>query len=171
MTTDKIFKILKDKFGEKIVDANAKVIEPFAVVEASAIAEACEFLKNDPEMSFNSLMCLSGVDQDEENLRIVYHLFSIGKKVKITLHVIVPKKKPNVKSVAGVWSTANWHEREAFDLFGIKFEGHPDLRRILLPDDWEGHPLRKDYVVQETYNNFPVPYPQEDGDNENNNND
>jgi len=124
----------------------------------------CSFLKSDSEMVFKSLMSLSGVDHDEEHLRVVYHLYSIEKDHKITLDVIVPKSDPKVPTVANVWRTADWHEREAFDLIGVVFDGHPDMRRILLPDDWEGHPLRKDYETPEMYNGIPVLYPKENNE-------
>jgi NADH-quinone oxidoreductase subunit C len=100
---------------------------------------------------------LSGVDL-KGRLAVVYQLFSMVKKHKITLKVEVPTDAPNVQSVESIWKTANWHEREAYDLYGITFIGHPDLRRILLPYDWEGHPLRKDYQVPEYYNGMKVPY-------------
>jgi NADH-quinone oxidoreductase subunit C len=89
---------------------------------------------------------------------VVYHLASVVHNHKIVLKAICTKENPHVQSVADVWGTANWHEREAFDLIGIVFDGHPDLRRILLPYDWEGHPLRKDYKVPEFYNGMKVPY-------------
>jgi len=92
---------------------------------------------------------------------LVYNLFSMKHRHKIALRVDLPRDNPRVPSVESVWRTADWHEREAYDLFGIHFEGHPDLRRILCPDDWEGYPLRKDYVVQEYYHGIRVPY-QED---------
>ena len=91
-------------------------------------------------------------------LQLVYHLYSFVHYHKIILKVIVPKDNPVVQSVYDVWATAEWHEREAFDMVGMKYENHPDLRRILCPDDWEGYPLRKDYKVQEFYNGMKVPY-------------
>jgi len=82
---------------------------------------------------------------------VVYNLYSLTHRHRVTLKVVMPREGAHVASVTGIWAAANWHEREAYDLTGIVFDGHPDLRRILLPDDWEGHPLRKDYEVQETY--------------------
>jgi len=89
---------------------------------------------------------------------VVYNLASIAKKHKLNLRVEVPAENPTIPSVESTWKTADWHEREAFDMFGIVFSGHPDLRRILMPYDWEGHPLRKDYQVPEFYNGMKVPY-------------
>ncbi|MFA6542090.1 MAG: NADH-quinone oxidoreductase subunit C, partial [Bacteroidota bacterium] len=91
-------------------------------------------------------------------LGVTYHLYSMVHRHKFVLKVEVPTDAPNIPSVESVWKTANWHEREAFDMYGIQFSGHPDLRRILLPDDWEGYPLRKDYEVPEFYNGMRVPY-------------
>ena len=162
MTAEEIFKKLREKFGDKILEIDLEAVEPLATVAPKSIAEIAAFLKNEPDLGFTSLMCLSSIDLDEENLQVVYHLHSIEHSHKIILAVVVPKRNPKVPTVSSVWRTADWHEREAYDLMGTKFTGHPDLRRILCPDDWEGHPLRKDYVVQEFYRDMPVPYPEED---------
>jgi NADH-quinone oxidoreductase subunit C len=98
------------------------------------------------------------VDFADGNLGVVYHLYSLPKRHKVTLKVIIPKDTPNVKTVSGVWATADWHEREAYDMIGIIFDGHKYLRRILLDDDWVGHPLRKDFEVPEFYHGMKVPY-------------
>ena len=116
------------------------------------------FLRDDSAMQFDYLSCLSGVDYNNGTLGIVYHLSSMVHKHKIVLKTFCKKENPHIQSVSDVWGTANWHEREVFDLFGIIIDGHPDLRRILLPDDWEGNPLRKDYKVQEFYHGMKVPY-------------
>lgn len=162
MKIEEIYKKLKKSFGDKILEIDLEILEPVVGVEPQAIAEVCGFLKSDPDLKFTSLMCLSSIDLDEENLLAVYHLHSMEHNHKITLGVTVPKNATKIASVTGVWRTADWHEREAYDLMGFEFEGHPDHRRILCPDDWEGHPLRKDYVVQEIYRNMRVPYPEED---------
>lgn len=133
------------------------LVDPYIKISPNHILEATKFLRDDEEMLFDFLSCLSGVDL-KGRLAVVYQLFSMVKKHKITLKVEVPTDAPNVQSVESIWKTANWHEREAYDLYGITFIGHPDLRRILLPYDWEGHPLRKDYQVPEYYNGMKVPY-------------
>ena len=92
-------------------------------------------------------MCLSGADY-KDRFEVVYHLYSMENKHKITLKATVDRNNPEIDSVAGIWATADWHERECYDLVGIKFIGHPDRRRILMPEDWEGHPLRKDYPLK-----------------------
>jgi NADH-quinone oxidoreductase subunit C len=124
-------------------------------VAAQSLQKVAAYLANNEELGFGSLMCLSGLDLGEE-LQVVYHLASIKHKHKLTLKVTVPKASPEVPTVEGVWPTAGWHEREAFDLFGIEFPGHSDLRRILMPEDWEGHPLRKDYKPPMDYRGIPV---------------
>jgi NADH-quinone oxidoreductase subunit C len=159
MTQQEIFDKLKDKFGESILELKSdKPVDPFITVSPENIDEICFFLRDYEEFLFDSLSCLSGVDYADGNLGVTYHLFSYALKQKVILKVIVPKDKTDVKSVTSVWSTADWHEREAYDLIGINFIGHPDLRRILLPDDWVGYPLRKDYEVPEFYNGMKVPY-------------
>ena len=95
-------------------------------------------------------------------LEVIYNLYSLPLNHSLMLQVKLPREQPIIPSVTEIWKGANWHEREAFDLFGITFEGHPDLRRILLPDDWEGHPLLKDYQQQEYYRGMKVKYEQQD---------
>ena len=147
---------LQERFGAAIREYHEEGLQPFAVIEPGRLAEVGAFLRDDPELRFDSLMCLSGVDTTKE-LVVVYHLFSYSLGHKFTLKVLLPREAPEVPSVSALWPTANWHERECYDLFGVIFTGHPDLRRILLPEDWEGWPLRKDYVVQEYYHGIRVP--------------
>ncbi len=149
---------LQNKFGEAILVSKVDVRQPWLQIDAKAITEVCLYLRDEPKLQFNYLSCLSGMDYNNGTLGVVYHLSSTVTKLKLVLKVIVPKEQPHIPTVSSVWGTANWHEREAYDMFGIIFTGHPDLRRILLPDDWEGHPLRKDYKVQEFYHGMKVPY-------------
>lgn len=108
------------------------------------------FLAGDADLAFTYLSDVTAVDRfpGEPRFELNYHLLSIPKRNSLRLRVRLPGDTPVTESVMPVWPTANWHEREIFDLFGIRFEGHPNLRRMLLPDDWEGHPLRKDYPVE-----------------------
>lgn len=129
--------------------------EPFLDIPREALPAAAQHLKSDPELAFDNLLCLSALERPE-HLETVYHLFSFRHRRKITLKTRCPKDDPVIPSVAAVWRTAEWHEREAFDLVGIRFSGHPDLRRILLPEDWEGHPLRKDYQPPASYHGIPL---------------
>ncbi|MCX7833654.1 MAG: NADH-quinone oxidoreductase subunit C [Ignavibacteria bacterium] len=159
MEINDIYNLLKSAFDEGIIDLKTDIpLEPFIIVDANKINAVSYFLRDERSLQFDFLNCLSGVDLDSDNLAVVYHMSSFVHKHKLKIKVIVPKSNPVVKSVYDVWATAEWHEREAYDLFGIIFEGNPDLRRILLPEDWEGYPLRKDYKVQEFYRGMRVPY-------------
>lgn len=162
MSPAEIHEKLKSLFGDAILDFNDEVLDPYIQVKPEHILEIARFLKEDSELEFTSLMCLSGLDYGaDDDLGVAYSLHSMKHKHRITIRVNVPRDNPRLSSVESIWRTADWHEREAYDLVGIYFENHPDLRRILCPDDWEGHPLRKDYVVQEFYHGIRVPY-QED---------
>jgi NADH-quinone oxidoreductase subunit C len=109
-----------------------------------------EFLARESDLSFAYLSDITAVDRFplEPRFDLNYHVLSIPRREALRLRVLLPGASPGVESVVQVWPTANWHEREIFDLFGVHFEGHPDLRRLLMPDNWEGHPLRKDYPVE-----------------------
>lgn len=159
MNPEEIHQKLQERFGAQILECNSAATAPYIRVAASAIHEIGVHMRHDPDLQFDSLMCLSGVDYGpEKSLGVVYHLFSTTKRHKITLKVEVPRQDGTLPTVCDIWRTAEWHEREAYDLYGMRFEQHPDLRRILLPDDWEGHPLLKDYQVQEFYHGIRVPY-------------
>ena len=147
------------KFGEGIAAFEAGALQPWAVVTADAIGEVAAFCKADPDLSFDNLMCLSAVDYpkaEPPRFEVVYHLWSYRHAHGFVLKVFLPREDARVPTVEGTWGVANWHEREAYDLFGIVFEGHSDLRRILLPDDWTGYPLRKDWVDPDFYNGLHV---------------
>lgn len=120
------------------------------VVPRERLWRAAEFLQAEPGLQFDFLSDISAVDRFplEPRFEVNYHLLSIPLRQTVRLRVWLPGKDPVIPTVIPVWPTANWHEREIFDLFGIRFEGHPDLHRILMPDDWEGYPLRKDYPVE-----------------------
>jgi len=119
-------------------------------VDRAAIREACALLREDAECAFNFLSDITCVDwyPSEPRFEVVYHLLSISKKERVRLKVRLNSGSPAVESLTSVWPGANYFEREVFDLFGIRFTGHPYLRRILMPEDWEGYPLRKDYPVE-----------------------
>jgi NADH-quinone oxidoreductase subunit C len=146
-----IFESLKGKFGDAVAELQSEAVRPpFVVVSAASLPEIARFLRDDPAMKFDSLMCLSGVDC-KDRFAVAYHLHSLAHRHHIGLKVFLPKENPSLPSVDAVWPAANFMERETFDLFGIVFEGSKDLRRILLPEDWEGYPLRKDYKYPESY--------------------
>lgn len=119
-------------------------------VEKGSIREACAILRDDPECPFNYLCDLTAVDwyPSEPRFEVVYHLLSIPRKERVRLKAKLDGSSPAIESVTSVWPSANFYEREVFDLFGVRFTGHPNLKRIMMPDDWEGHPLRKDYPVE-----------------------
>ncbi len=159
MIAQEIYNALQERFADALLEAKLDgVLNPWIKVAPDRIKDVAQFLRDDERLAFDSLMCLSGMDYTGGTLGVVYHLHSMQWNHKITLKVDVPADNPHVQSVASVWRTANWHEREAYDMFGIIFDGHPDLRRILMPYDWVGHPLRKDYQVPEFYNGMKVPY-------------
>jgi len=124
--------------------------ETTVVVPAQSLLRVAEYLASEPSLRFTFLSDLSAVDRFpiEPRFELNYHVLSLDRKERLRLRVRLPGAEPAVASVIPVWPTANWHERETFDLFGIRFNGHPDLTRILLPDEWEGYPLRKDYPVE-----------------------
>jgi len=171
MTSAEIIPILEEKFGGRIKSKKLDALDPFVVVDPADLLEVCRFLRDDPRLHFDLLNCISGVDYlepdpkkapkagFEPHTEVVYHLSSFAHPgQRFVLKLILPRWKddkpgriPEVPSVTSLWPAADWHEREVYDLSGIWFEGHPDLRRILLAEDWVGHPLRKDYE-------FPLEY-------------
>jgi len=145
---DQVERRLRERFPDVPFrrQEGAAVRDHTLYLPADRLVEVCTFLRDDPALAFAMLMSVSGVDllPSEPRFEVVYHLLSLTHNSRFVLKVQVPEAKPRVPSVSGLWPTANWHEREAYDFYGILFDGHPDLTRILLPDDWEGWPLRKD---------------------------
>lgn len=127
------------------------------LVAADKLVEIARELHTNPETYFDQLSCVTGIDT-VNNMEVIYHLYSIPFNRSLALKVILPRDNPTVPSLCSVWKTANWLERETYDMYGIIFEEHPDLRRILMPADWEGYPLRKDYKEQEKYRDVQVKY-------------
>jgi NADH-quinone oxidoreductase subunit C len=156
--------ILTEKFGEDvIVGEETTGLQPALLINPDRIADVCLELRDNPKTYFDFLSCLSGVDYGVEANRfgVVYHLASIPYQTQLTLKVSKENNRdleelPSFPTISSVYRAADWHEREAFDMEGIFFEGHPDLRRILLPDDWEGYPLRKDYKTAEYYKGIKI---------------
>jgi NADH-quinone oxidoreductase subunit C len=124
------------------------------------IVSVCKVLYQHPELYFDMLSCVTGIDNGVAagTIDIAYNLYSIPFNLHLMIKVTIPRDNGSVESVSSIWRTAEWHEREIFDMFGVHFEKHPDLRRILMPADWEGHPLRKDYKQQEYYRNIKLDY-------------
>ena len=135
---------------EAVQSANFDRNELTIYVDRSAIREACAILKTSAEVQFNFLSDLTCVDlyPSEPRFEVVYHLLSMKRKERVRLKVQLPGSDASLESITSDWPAANFFEREIFDLFGVRFQGHPYLRRLLMPEDWEGHPLRKDYPVE-----------------------
>jgi NADH-quinone oxidoreductase subunit C len=170
MTAAEIVSVLDQRLPGRIKDRKLDALDPFVVVEPGYLVEMCRVLRDDPALKFDVLNCITGVDYletdakkaakagFEPHLEVVYHLSSFTHRHRFVVKVVLPRWKgntpgelPEVPSLTGLWETANWHERETYDLCGALFTGHPDLTRILLAEDWVGHPLRKDYE-------FPLEY-------------
>ena len=157
MTFPEITYLLTAQFGPDI-QINTQNPQPYLTVQTSQLVDICQFLRDDERLFFDLLACVTAIDNGLEanTMEVIYNLTSIPYEHNLMLKVVVPRNTgarqlPSVPSVAHIWRTADWHEREAFDLVGVQFEGHPDLRRILLPTDWVGHPLRTDYQEEEQY--------------------
>jgi NADH-quinone oxidoreductase subunit C len=170
MTAAEIVAALEEKFGAKVKSKGLEAIDPFVVVEPGDLVEVCRFLKEDGRLGFDLLHNISGVDYlepdpkkaakagYEPHVEVVYHLQSFRHRHRFVVKLVLPRWKggqagqlPEVPSLTGLYASANWHEREVYDLVGVYFTGHPDMTRILLSEDWVGHPLRKDYE-------FPLEY-------------
>jgi NADH-quinone oxidoreductase subunit C len=152
MNALEVYSALEKQFPGKVSDFKGDVFEPWLLVERSSIVAVCTFLRDGPGLDFHVLSDLTAIDwPKDERIQIVYHLFSYIYNHQIVLKVDLARENPRIATVEGVWKVANWFEREIYDLFGVIFDGHSDLRRIMLPEDWTGYPLRKDYVEQEEY--------------------
>ena len=165
MTAQEIHDKIQEKFPEVISEFNDSVLQPYIKCSPKSFNEVCQFLRDDDDLAFDALMNCSGVDYGDE-LGVVYHLYSMNHRHKIVLKVNVSREQAEIPTVADIWRTADWHEREIFDLYGIHFTNHPDMRRILLPDDWEGYPLRKDYVQPQFYNGIEIAHPDMKGNSD-----
>jgi NADH-quinone oxidoreductase subunit C len=170
MIAQDIAALLEQQFPGKVTGKDTAAIDPWISIEPSVWLEVAQFCRDDSRLSFDLLQCISGVDYLEPDpkkvkkagfdphLEVLYHLFSFKHRHKVLLKLVLPRWKndkpgeiPVVPSVARIWPTADWHEREVYDLSGIQFVGHPNLIRILCPEDWVGYPLRKDYEFPEEY--------------------
>ena len=164
MSFKEVKQLLIEQFGEEIIVGEETTgLQPALLIAPDRIADVCLELRNNPATYFDFLACITGMDYGTTANRfgVVYHLSSIPYQMQLTLkisreHTRNTDDLPVFPTVSNVYKTAEWHEREAFDLLGIYFEGHPDLRRILLPDDWEGYPLRKDYQAAEYYKGIKI---------------
>ena len=142
---------IKEKFADQVIEVVEFRDQVSVIVKRDQILSILKFLHDDPLLSLNHLQDLTAVDyskKKEIRFEVVYNLYSIRHRHKVRIRAQVPENDTKIDSVVPIWSGANWHERECYDMFGITFTGHPDLRRILMPEDWEGFPLRKDYPLK-----------------------
>jgi NADH-quinone oxidoreductase subunit C len=145
-----IYERMKERYPDVVLETSEKKPDPFAVIDPAALLDVCRYLHDDPELAMDCLSNETGVDF-KDRIEVIYHLFSYRHRHGAVLKVKLPRATPRVATVEGIWKSANWMEREIFDLLGVNFEGHSDLRRILMPEDWPGHPLRKDFVEPQEY--------------------
>lgn len=157
---DQILEIIKESCVKAPpgVDENAT---PRAVkIDKEDLLRVASSLQRSPATYFDMLSCITGIDNgpDAATMEVAYNLYSIPFDHHLMIKVLLPRDQPEIESLVHIWKTADWHEREIFDMYGINFLHHPDLRRILMPADWIGHPLRKDYKHQEYYRDIKVEY-------------
>lgn len=155
----RIVEALKSRFGEQAIEVFEFRGELTLIVPKENIVEVCRFLRDDPVFKFDFLADLSGLDMftPVKRFAAVYNLYSLTNKHRIRLKVFTEEEDPKLPTVTGVWEGANWHERETYDMFGIIFEGHPDLRRVYMPEEFEHHPLRKDFPLMGIPGSLPLP--------------
>ncbi|MEK7250853.1 MAG: NADH-quinone oxidoreductase subunit C [Bacteroidota bacterium] len=156
---DLIAEKLKTQFPESIEATNEFRGDLTIQVKKNDIVKVGEFLKNDPDLSFDMVIDLLGVDmyRPEGRFEVVYNLYSVKNKNYLRLKVLVDEDDCVVPTVSGVWSGANWHERETYDMLGVKFSGHPDLRRMYMPEEFQYYPLRKDFPLMGIPDSLPLP--------------
>ncbi|MBT8491296.1 MAG: NADH-quinone oxidoreductase subunit C [Deltaproteobacteria bacterium] len=143
-------KILSETLGQCIIEIESFNTEVTLIVDRRSILTVCDFLKNDPRFLFDFLSDCCGVDRFPESPRywVVYHIYSIAHNHRVSIKASLDDAKPVIDSVVSIWQSADWMERECYDMFGIEFRNHPDMRRILMPDDFQGFPLRKDFPLE-----------------------
>lgn len=168
MDTPAILEKLTQRFGSAITGSGLDAVDPWVAVSVESLHDVCLFLRDEPALRFDMLHCITGVDfvqtdpkkkiEGEPRIEVLYHISSLVHRHRLAVRVVLPRWKDNVEgqlpeapTVCDIWRAADWHEREVYDLSGIFFRGHPDLRRILCPEDWAGHPLRKDYQMPTEY--------------------
>jgi NADH-quinone oxidoreductase subunit C len=155
MTPREIHEKLRSRFGDAIGDwVEPEVGDERIDVAASALHEVCAALRDDEEFGFDYLRLISSVDRGDR-FSSVYHLYSYALDHEVVLAASLERETPSVASVVDLWPSAEWHERESFDMMGIVYEGNPNMKRILLPEDWPGHPLRKGYAAPDEYHGVP----------------
>ena len=146
-----VLNLLLEKFQSSVIKTHSLFGDDTAIVRKEIIRDVLNFLKSDPQTDFNVLMDLTAVDylwmREKPRFEVVYHLYSLAKKHRVRVKASVDERDPQIDSIVSIWPAADWYEREVWDMFGIRFEGHPNLKRILMYEKFEGYPLRKDYPV------------------------
>lgn len=156
---DRILEKLRADFSQSVEASNEFRNDLTVQIRKQDIVRVCRFLRDDDELAFDMVIDLLGVDmyRPAGRFEVIYNLYSIKNKSYVRLKVVVEEDDPVVDSVAAVWEGANWHERETYDMIGVKFAGHPDLRRFYMPEDFEYHPLRKDFPLMGIPDSIPLP--------------
>lgn len=149
MAQSRTLERIKEKFADQLIDLHSQLGEDTVIVSKSIILELARFLKEDPELKYNFLMDVTAVDYwtRKPRFEVVYHFFSLENNCRVRVKAPLAEPEAEIDSLTALWPGANWYEREVYDMFGIRFRGHPDLRRILMYPEFEGHPLRKDYPI------------------------
>jgi len=160
MTIENIKNIIDKQYDGAVLFIAEDSSPQSLVIKKESLISVCKLLHTHDELYFDLLSCITGIDSGPEadSMEVIYNLYSIPYEIQLMLKVELSRENAAIDSVGEIWKTALWHEREAYDLLGIVFNNHPDLRRILLPNDWEGHPLKKDYKHQEYYRGIKVEY-------------
>jgi NADH-quinone oxidoreductase subunit C len=148
-TSEAVLRLLKEKYPDTVLETMAPQGDATAVIARQVLVEIVDFLKKDPRLQFDMLIDITAVDYMGQTPRfaVVYHFLSMASLRRLRLKVFVEESDPIVDSLTPWWGSANWLEREVWDMFGIRFQGHPDLKRILMYEEFQGHPLRKDYPI------------------------
>ena len=156
-STAEVHGLLKARFTDSILELSEGGLEPSIRVAPAALVDVCRFLRDEPGLEYDCLSNQSGVDYPKRGeIEVVCHLYSYVHFHTVVVKVSTSRDDAKLPTLEGVWKTANWMEREIYDLLGVHFDGHTDLRRILMPEDWVGHPLRKDFVEPEDYHGIPT---------------
>jgi NADH-quinone oxidoreductase subunit C len=157
MRVQEIIKLIQQQVADGVIAADAEGLHPHVRILPERLREVCSYIKNEPQLNVDLLRCISAIDWPQQaQIELSYDLLSLQFNHALAIKVMLDRTRPEIDSVSSVWPAADWHEREAFDLMGVIFMNHPDPRRILMPDDWSGYPLRKDYQDLTEYHGLKI---------------
>jgi len=157
MTNQEIIDLVKGQFGDAVVSAAVEGLHPHIQVNPVSLVKVCMYLRDNEAIKFDLLRCITGIDWPAKNsIEVSYDIISTSHGHSLAVKVMLDRSNPKVETLSHVWPAANWHERETYDLMGVEFTNHPDFRRILMPEDWVGHPLRKDYQYPVEYHGYKI---------------